>query len=116
MYCIEDVNRRLLDCHIYELDETHNTVLGLRKHSHHRFEINLILEGGRGKYQIGEESYDYKKGDVFVIGADTSHFLSVNKGDKVRNLVFHIESSLIWTGIGDNTNRLYFRCFFRCKQ
>ncbi|WP_105616991.1 helix-turn-helix transcriptional regulator [Vallitalea okinawensis] len=107
MQCIEDIHHKYIDYHIYNLNDQYDNKAG---HSHHRFEISLILQG-EGTYQINGKMYEIQAGDIYIIGNDIQHGLHVKEGCSVKNMVFHFEPRFIWAGGLDQMNRNYLRTF-----
>ena len=54
----------------------------LHKHLYHT--ENVIIEEGRGKFQLGDSVYQVKKGDVIVIPQDTWHGVIVNSKETMK--------------------------------
>ena len=54
----------------------------LHKHLYHT--ENVIIEEGRGKFQLGDSVYQVKKGDVIVIPKDTWHGVIVNSKETMK--------------------------------
>ena len=54
----------------------------LHKHLFHT--ENVIIEEGRGKFQLGDSVYQVKKGDVIVIPQDTWHGVIVNSKETMK--------------------------------
>ena len=54
----------------------------LHKHLYHT--ENVIIEEGRGEFQLGDSVYQVKKGDVIVIPQDTWHGVIVNSKETMK--------------------------------
>ena len=54
----------------------------LHKHVYHT--ENVIVEEGKGDFQLGDSVYQVKKGDVIVIPKDTWHGVIVNSKETMK--------------------------------
>lgn len=77
------------------------TINPSRHHKHHpEIEIGFIAEGV-GKYVIGDNSYDFKPGDVFFIRANESHCIPSIDSDEVLAFVIRINWYYMWNICAD---------------
>lgn len=71
------------------------------QHIHHQLEISCVPEG-EATYHIGEQYYDVRPGDVFILPNTDPHHLVLNRNQSVQNMVIHFDSSFIWNSLGSN--------------
>ena len=94
-------------CQTYTLsDDYHNVILRsyhsllspqsreYREHHHTECEISVFL-AGRGTYRVGDVSYEFQAGNVFLFGSNEAHCITeIYEDMDVLNL--HFESKLLW--------------------
>jgi len=91
------------------------TIKGERKinqviHSHPRLEISIIKHG-TGKYYIGDQVYDIKQGDIFIINNIEPHGIELAKDESLTNMILHFEPRFVWDENNDFDAR-YLKIFF----
>ncbi|WP_310604270.1 AraC family transcriptional regulator [Anaerosporobacter sp.] len=60
-------------------------------HVHKDFTELVIVIEGTAIHAVGEESYEIKKGDIFVIGKNTAHGFKNSKNFRLCNIMFRPE-------------------------
>ncbi|WP_167956515.1 AraC family transcriptional regulator [Anaerosporobacter faecicola] len=60
-------------------------------HTHKDFTELVIVMEGSAIHVVEEESYEIKKGDIFVIGSNTAHGFRNSKEFRLCNIMFHPE-------------------------
>ncbi|MBS5932668.1 MAG: helix-turn-helix domain-containing protein [Clostridiales bacterium] len=60
-------------------------------HIHKDFTELVIVMEGTAVHVVGEESYEIKKGDIFVIGSNTAHGFKDSKNFRLCNIMFRPE-------------------------
>ena len=65
-------------------------------HKHHSLEINYVLHGC-GRYEIGDQTYPIKKGDLFIIN-DLEYHQAVNESGDMQLLVIVFDSEMVLSG------------------
>ncbi len=79
-------------------------------HRHQSLEINYCLSGN-GWYDIGEQTYEINKGDLFIIN-DLEYHQAVNKSGDMQLLVIVFESDLV---LSDGEDYALIRAFYEWK-
>lgn len=84
-----------------------------RQHHHTEFEISLF-HSGRGIYTVGNKTYEFQKGDVFMFSSDEVHCITDIYPDEPFDLMnIHFEPMFIWS-TGDTIFDLnYLKIFFQ---
>ena len=66
----------------------------LREHHHTECELSLLLAGG-GTYVVGEQSYPFATGDVFLFGSNEAHCIT-EVSETLDLLNFQFEPRILW--------------------
>ncbi len=67
----------------------------LRRHNHLSFEISLIREGG-GIYTVGDRTYPFEKGSLFVFHANEEHCITRVEGGGLVLVNLWFEPKYLW--------------------
>lgn len=85
---------------------------GLFEHHHTQFEISYIKKGG-GIYTVGEKTYLFEPGNVFVFSSDEQHCITdVFDGDVLELVNVHFEPRFIWSDSSGFANCELLKIFF----
>lgn len=87
-----------------------------REHHHTEFEISVFVSG-KGIYTVGDKTYDFQKGDIFMFSSDEVHCITDISADEPFDLMnIHFEPRFIWSS-GDNIFDLkYLKIFFERNE
>lgn len=64
-------------------------------HVHARLELSYV-KSGSGLYEIGDRTYELKKGDVVLINNTEPHRIVIRPNESLCNAVIHFEPEWIW--------------------
>lgn len=84
----------LMDFSLFELHG--KRLIEQVKHTHHKLELSIVLSGN-GRYYVGDEVYDFKKGDIFIINNTEEHGIEIDEYNIVKNMVIHFEPRFVWS-------------------
>jgi AraC-like DNA-binding protein len=86
------------------------------KHCHSAFEISLI-RSGEGLYQVGDCSYSFCEGDVFLFSTNEIHCITeVFPGKDLHIINVQFEPRFIWSPGNDVFDLRYLDVFFHRSQ
>ena len=68
-----------------------------REHHHTECELSLFLKG-EGLYRVGDKTYDFESGDMFLFGSNEVHCITdIRDGTPFDLLNIHFEPRLLWS-------------------
>ena len=86
------------------------------KHCHSAFEISLI-RSGKGLYQVGDRSYHFSGGDIFLFSTNEIHCITeVYPGEELHIINLQFEPRFIWIPGNDVFDLRYLDVFFHRSE
>jgi AraC-like DNA-binding protein len=86
-----------------------------RNHHHTEFEISVLVSG-KGVYTVGNKTYDFQKGDVFMFSSDEAHCITSISSDEPFDLMnIQFEPRFIWSS-GNLFDLKYLKIFLERNE
>jgi len=77
-----------------------------REHHHTQFEISYF-KSGSGIYKVGNKTYGFDKGDIFVFSSDEVHCITeISEKEKLNLINIHFEPRFIWSDNSESCDLL----------
>ncbi len=87
-----------------------------REHHHTEFEIS-VFKSGEGIYTVGEKTYGFQKGDVFMFSSDEVHCITEISAKEPLDLMnVHFEPQFIWSPGNNLFDLKYLKIFFERNE
>ena len=79
-------------------------------HHHASLELSCVVRG-TATYQVNDEDYDMRPGDIFLFAPTDHHNLKLCN-EKLEHIVIHIDPAFIWNALGNDMDYQFLMVFF----
>lgn len=87
-----------------------------REHHHIQFEISLF-KSGSGRYTVGDRTYEFQKGDVFLFSTHEQHCITeIRSGEPMLLMNIQFEPRFIWSANNEWFDSRFLGIFFNRNE